>query len=73
MPILLFHNRERFSSLSPTQVLDSDSDLDLEGEDDGSEDGSSDDDLELDLEAMGGIKPPNRRSQSQFVDSDNDF
>lgn len=55
------------------KVLDSDSDLDLEGEDDGSEDGSSDDDLELDLEAMGGIKPPNRRSQSQFVDSDNDF
>lgn len=54
------------------QVLDSDSDLDLEGEDEGS-DGSSDDDLELDLEAMGGIKPPNRRSQSQFIDSDNDF
>lgn len=55
-----------------TQILDSDSDLDLEGEDEGS-DGSSDDDLELDLEAMGGIKPPNRRSQSQFIDSDNDF
>ncbi|XP_037571186.1 clusterin-associated protein 1 [Dermacentor silvarum] len=54
------------------KVLDSDSDLDLEGEDEGS-DGSSDDDLELDLEAMGGIKPPNRRSQSQFIDSDNDF
>ncbi|XP_075558013.1 clusterin associated protein 1 isoform X1 [Dermacentor variabilis] len=55
------------------KVLDSDSDLDLEGEDEGSDDGSSDDDLELDLEAMGGIKPPNRRSQSQFIDSDNDF
>ncbi|XP_077490557.1 clusterin associated protein 1 [Amblyomma americanum] len=55
------------------KMLDSDSDLDLEGEDEGSEDGSSDDDLELDLEAMGGIKPPNRRSQSQFIDSDNDF
>ncbi|KAH8037247.1 hypothetical protein HPB51_009690 [Rhipicephalus microplus] len=54
------------------KILDSDSDLDLEGEDEGS-DGSSDDDLELDLEAMGGIKPPNRRSQSQFIDSDNDF
>lgn len=54
------------------KVLDSDSDLDLEGEDEGS-DGSSDDDLELDLEAMGGIKPPNRHSQSQFIDSDNDF
>lgn len=54
------------------KVLDSDSDLDLEGEDEGS-DGSSNDDLELDLEAMGGIKPPNRRSQSQFIDSDNDF
>ncbi|CAN8007847.1 unnamed protein product [Ixodes pacificus] len=54
-------------------VVDSDSDLDLEGEEDGSDDNSSDDDLELDLENMGGLKPPTRHTQSRFVDSDNDF
>lgn len=68
------HGLHRLRSVfRPVKVVDSDSDLDLEGEDDGSDDGSSDDDLELDLENMGGLKPPTRHAQSRFVDSDNDF